>query len=128
MSAISTSRSAAKPRYVFEDRCTGCGQCTEVCPVSIPNEFDEHLSERKAIYRFFPQAVPITFCIDKKDRAPCVITCPAGLNVQGYVQLIGQGKYLEAVQLIMRTGAAARRAGKGLPASLRIPVSPPGSG
>jgi heterodisulfide reductase subunit A2 len=89
-----------KPRCVFEDRCTGCGQCTEVCPVSIPNVFDEHLSERKAIYRFFPQAVPITLCIDKKDRAPCVITCAAGLNVQDYVQLIGRGKYLEAVQLI----------------------------
>ncbi len=28
-------------------------------------------------------------------------TCPAGINVQGYVQLIGQGKYRQAVQLIM---------------------------
>ncbi len=90
-----------KPRYVLEDRCTGCGQCAEVCPVSVPNVFDEYLSERKAVYRFFPQAVPITFCIEKKDRAPCVISCPAGINVQGYVQLIGQGKYKEAVQLIM---------------------------
>jgi heterodisulfide reductase subunit A len=69
--------------------------------VSVPSEFDEFLSDRRAIYRFFPQAVPITYCIDKKDRAPCTITCPAGINVQGYVQLIGQGKYKEAVQLIM---------------------------
>ena len=90
-----------KARYVLEDRCTGCGQCAEVCPVSIPNAFDENLNTRKAVYRFFPQAVPITFCIDKRDRAPCVTTCPAGLNVQGYVQLISQGKYEEAVQLIM---------------------------
>lgn len=90
-----------KARFVLEENCTGCGQCAEVCPVSVTNEFDERLSERKAIYRFFPQAVPITFCIDKKDRAPCSITCPAGLNVQGYVQLIGQGKYREAVQLIL---------------------------
>ncbi|MGD8881079.1 MAG: NAD(P)-binding protein [Desulfobacterales bacterium] len=90
-----------KPRYVKEDRCTGCGECINVCPVSVPSEWDEGLGARKAIYRSFPQAVPITFCIDKKDRAPCVVSCPAGINVQGYVQLIGQGKYQEAIQLIM---------------------------
>jgi heterodisulfide reductase subunit A len=90
-----------KPRYVRQDRCTGCGLCAEACPVSLPNEFDEFLSSRKAVYRSFPQAVPITFCIDKKDRAPCGTTCPAGINVQGYIQLISQGKYREAVQLIM---------------------------
>jgi heterodisulfide reductase subunit A len=90
-----------KPRYVKEDACTGCGECTNVCPVTRPSEWDEGLGERKAIFRTFPQAVPITFAIEKMDRAPCVITCPAGINVQGYVQLIGQGKYKEAVQLIM---------------------------
>lgn len=89
-----------KPRYILEDRCTGCGQCAEVCPVSVSNEFDEHLSQRKAVYRFFPQAVPITFTIEKKDRAPCVATCPAGVNVQGYIQLIRMGKYREAIQLM----------------------------
>lgn len=96
-----TVRIRKKARYVKEGICTGCDECTKVCPVSMPSEWDESLSNRKAIYRSFPQAVPITFCIDKKDRAPCVTTCPAGINVQGYVQLIGQGKYKEAVQLIM---------------------------
>jgi len=90
-----------KPRYVTEGICTGCGECVNVCPVSIPSEWDEGLGNRAAIYRAFPQAVPITFCIDKKDRAPCVIACPAGINVQGYVQLISQGKYREATRLIM---------------------------
>ena len=90
-----------KPRYVKEDVCTGCGECINVCPVSVPSEWDEELGGRKAIYRSFPQAVPITFCIDKRNRAPCVVTCPAGINVQGYVQLISQGKYQEAIQLIM---------------------------
>ncbi len=96
-----TAKIRRKPRYVREDRCTGCGQCADACPVSVPNRFDEFLSTRKAIYRYFPQAVPITFCIEKKDRAPCTLTCPAGINVQGYVQLISRGKYREAVQLIL---------------------------
>jgi heterodisulfide reductase subunit A len=90
-----------KPRYVREGACSGCSECVNVCPVSVPSEWDEGLTNRKAIYRAFPQAVPITFCIDKKDRPPCVSACPAGVNIQGYVQLISQGKYQEATQLIM---------------------------
>jgi len=89
-----------KPRYVVEGVCTGCGECAAVCPVSVPSEWDEGLMERKAVYRPFPQAVPITFCIDKRERAPCTRACPAGVNVQGYVQLVGQGKYQEALQII----------------------------
>ncbi|NQU15863.1 MAG: FAD-dependent oxidoreductase, partial [Desulfobacteraceae bacterium] len=88
-------------RYVKESVCTGCGECANVCPVTNLSEWDEGLATRKAIYRSFPQAVPITFAIEKMDRAPCVITCPAGVNVQGYVQLIGQGRYRDAIRLIM---------------------------
>jgi len=90
-----------KPRYVKEDLCTGCGECEKVCPVNISSLWDTGLGTRKAIGRTFPQAIPITFNIEKKDRAPCVAACPAGTNVQGYIQLIGQGKYREAIQLIM---------------------------
>jgi heterodisulfide reductase subunit A len=89
-----------KSRFV-ETNCTGCGECEKVCPVEFPNEWDVGTKLRKAVYRPFPQAVPITFCIDKYDRAPCVQTCPAGTNVQGYVALIKQGQYKKAVQLMM---------------------------
>ena len=39
--------------------------------------------------------------MQKADKAPCRLACPAGLNVQGYVQMVGQGKYKEALQIIM---------------------------
>ena len=91
-----------KPRYINADACTGCGECTKACPVTLPSEWDQGLGNRQAVYRAFPQAVPITYCIDKKDRAPCGTSCPAGVNVQGYVQLIGQGKYRQAIELIMQ--------------------------
>jgi len=88
-------------RYVNSEKCTGCGECTKNCPVLVPNEWDVGMLQRKAIYRPFPQAVPIAFAIDKRDRGPCVQTCPAGTNVQGYVALIKEGKYEEAVKLIL---------------------------
>ena len=96
-----TAKIRRLPRYIKEGICTGCGECATVCPVILPSEWDEGLGNRKAVFRAFPQAVPITFCIDKNDRAPCVGACPAHTNVQGYIQLIKQKKYKEAVQLIM---------------------------
>ena len=88
-------------RYVDPVKCTGCGECTKNCPISVPNEWDVGTMQRNAVFRPFPQAVPITFAIDKKDRAPCVQTCPAGTNVQGYVTLIREGKYEEAVKVML---------------------------
>jgi len=88
-----------KPRYVEKEKCTGCNECAKVCPVEVPSEFDMALSKRKAIYRPFAQAIPSAFTIDKK-KSPCKITCPAHIHVQGYIALIAQGKFTEALELI----------------------------
>ncbi|MFC1707857.1 FAD-dependent oxidoreductase, partial [Planctomycetota bacterium] len=105
-----------KARYVDEQKCTGCGDCAYVCPVEKPSEWDAATRLRKAIYRPFPQAVPSTFVIDKNDRAPCVQACPAGTNVQGYVALIKEGRYLEATQLILTRLPFPRTLGRICPA------------
>jgi heterodisulfide reductase subunit A len=54
------------PRYVTAD-CTACGDCSDVCPVGKPNEFDVGLALRKAIYTPFAQAVPSTYVINMDD-------------------------------------------------------------
>jgi len=88
------------PRFVDVDKCTGCGDCAKVCPVTVSNVFNEGLDDRKAIYRKFPQAIPSAFAIEKIGTAPCKAACPTHISVQGYVALIAEGKYKEALQLI----------------------------
>jgi heterodisulfide reductase subunit A-like polyferredoxin len=88
------------PRYVDEDKCTGCSECTQVCPVDLPDEFNRCLGTRKGIAKLYAQATPNIFGILKNGHAPCKIKCPAKVNVQGYVQLIKKKEYLKAVQLI----------------------------
>jgi heterodisulfide reductase subunit A-like polyferredoxin len=90
-----------QPRYVDLDKCNACGECTEACPVNLPNEFDRRLGTRKAIFRPYPQAIPNVFGISKAEgRAPCKAACPAGVNAQGYVALIAAGKFKEAYALV----------------------------
>jgi heterodisulfide reductase subunit A-like polyferredoxin len=89
-----------RARYVNMEKCTGCGECSTVCPVELPNEFDEEINNRKAIYVEYPQAVPLKYAIDKKGVHPCRDVCPAGVGAPGYVTLAARGKFYEALKLI----------------------------
>ena len=88
-----------EPRFVDLAKCTSCGECTKVCPIALPNEYDEGLSERKAIFKQYPQAIPGAFGISKRGTAPCKATCPAHVSIQGYIALINEGKNREALEL-----------------------------
>jgi len=58
-----------KTLSVDPERCTGCGDCSAVCPIEGSNPFDENLGVRKAIYVPFPQAVPLVYTV---DRSMCI--------------------------------------------------------
>jgi heterodisulfide reductase subunit A len=74
-----------KARYVEEDKCTGCGACTEKCPAIVPDDFNMGLKTRGAIYSYFAQGIPSTHTIDPefcrqlsgKKCGICAKTCQA---------------------------------------------------
>ena len=57
------------------------------------------MGDRKAIFRPYPQAVPNIMAIDKAGTSPCKAACPAGTSAQGYIALIAEGRYAEALAL-----------------------------
>ena len=91
----------SRARYVTP-QCTSCGECIKVCPVSVPDPFNEYLTERTAIHKTFPQAIPSTYVIDRQGRSPCMEACPIHQNAAGYVALIAEGRFSEAARLIRR--------------------------
>lgn len=54
-----------KPRFVNEEKCTGCGICMTKCPVKIPDTFNVGLCDTRCIHIPFPQAVPAVAIIDR---------------------------------------------------------------
>ena len=79
-------RIVKKARYVNDKECTMCGECTKVCPVVRPDEFNIGLSSRKAIFTPFPQAVPSSYMININEClghnpsvcAKCLEACDKG--------------------------------------------------
>lgn len=82
-----------KPRYVDEDRCVGCELCTKVCPVKVPDKFNESLSQTRAISIYSSHAVPKVAIINpnhclrlkhnKDVCGKCLETCePKAINFE----------------------------------------------
>ena len=92
-----------KPRYIDTEKCKDCTPCIAACPVNdIPDEFNEGLSTRSAIYIPFPFAVPPVYTVDAehclllkegkcgnatldgvkegKEVPPCLEACPGAID------------------------------------------------
>ena len=63
------------------ERCIGCGRCSEVCPVTVPDAFNAGLTQRKAVYLPVPHTIPNTYTIDPAACTRCGAcepVCPTG--------------------------------------------------
>ncbi len=54
-----------KPRYILEEKCTGCTTCVEYCPAKYPDQYNQEISENKAVHIYFAQAIPLIAYIDE---------------------------------------------------------------
>src|SRR5512140_1039600 len=46
------------PRYINEKICNDCGDCMKACPVEVADKFNRDLGKRKAIQKYYAQAIP----------------------------------------------------------------------
>lgn len=90
-----------KSTHVDSAACTGCRKCEEACSVAVPDEFNFGMVSRRAAHIAFPQAVPKKAVIERCGRSPCLDECPAGIKAHGYVSLARNGRYEEAMKLIL---------------------------
>ncbi|MDY6863761.1 MAG: FAD-dependent oxidoreductase, partial [Thermodesulfobacteriota bacterium] len=86
-----------QPGRVKSEKCTFSGDCFKVCPVNLYDEYNGNLSLRTAISRLPFGERPYNII---KEIPICQETCPVGLDIRGYVGLISDGKYREALELI----------------------------
>jgi heterodisulfide reductase subunit A len=60
-----------RPRFINEEKCTGCGLCSTYCPVEAVNEYDCGLGIRNVVYVKYPQAIPLVYTIDSDQCIGC---------------------------------------------------------
>jgi heterodisulfide reductase subunit A2 len=70
-----------EPRYVDVNRCINCGYCSEVCPIELPDPYQQGMTSRKAVHKTAARAAPDAYHIDRgpycDDCGKCVEICPS---------------------------------------------------
>jgi NADPH-dependent glutamate synthase beta subunit-like oxidoreductase len=117
MGAMYSNPDMLRSNYVAQvdkDKCVGCGECVETCPMNAPKLGQKICAKTPIIeqdretprdtewgpekwnpdYRFNSRVVLDT------GSSPCKAECPAHIGIQGYIKLASQGRYNEALELI----------------------------
>ena len=92
------------PRYVDESTCTGCGDCIQICPVEVYNQFDAGVGVRKAIYKPHAQAVPDIVIRDTEHCIECGLcydVCGPGSIRHEDAEIT---QVIEAASIVITTG------------------------
>ncbi|HVP79136.1 MAG TPA: FAD-dependent oxidoreductase [Thermodesulfobacteriota bacterium] len=88
---------AYKP-VIRSEGCHSCDICIRGCPAEIFSEYrKEDKTLRGALYR---EKIQGKISSDKVPLPPCQEACPIHQDTKGYVALIAEGKFKEALELI----------------------------
>ena len=101
---------------ISDDKCVACGECVTICPVNavtLGTSFDCDGNCQSYEYRHAANTtlkkgdLHDDFINERKltgkyGTAPCKVSCPAHVSVQGYIQKASEGKYLEALEVIKK--------------------------
>ena len=93
-----------KPRRVNSEKCTGCGVCSQKCPMEAIDEYNERLTARPGVYVQYPQAVPLVFSIDRQlciGCGTCERSCKAGAIEYNQEEVISE---IEVGSIILSPG------------------------
>ncbi len=103
--------------HVDKKKCVACGKCVEVCPVGAAklgqklclkdgSSLTYPKTELPDAQKWGPDKWNKNFREDAKinvydsGTAPCKTACPVHLSVQGYINMVKDGRYMDALKLI----------------------------
>ena len=82
---------------VIEEKCDDCKDCIRVCPIKMWDDYNQALSFRTDIDYFNSDIFSYSII---KETPVCQRTCPVNLDVRGYIGLIADEKFEDALSLI----------------------------
>ena len=95
------------PRFIDPAKCTGCGQCSQVCPVRGKDEFNQGLSQKAAIYIKYAQSVPLSYAIDPELCIGCGLCEKVCLAEAIFYADEGRTSTVDAGAVILAPGTTA---------------------